>query len=207
MKVLFVEARKKFKDVKIEGRLPKKLHIIYTIQYKNLAEKIRDKIKDETDVVEFQQVLGCSKIKPKAPILFIGSGKFHLINILKRSGGLKKKIFTFKEGEIKELKSIKEEVKKIEKLERGKLLKFYSSEKIGLLVSIKRGQINKKAVEIKNKLEKKFRDKKFYLFFSDNINLNELENFDIDIFINLACPGIEFDSEKIINYDRILKND
>jgi diphthamide synthase subunit DPH2 len=41
------------------------------------------------------------------------------------------------------------------------------------------------------------------MFISDNINLDEIENFQADIFINFACPGLEFDSDKILNYESL----
>ena len=89
MKLLFIEARKKVKLDEGEiskseefKKLPENLHVLYTIQYKNLAEKIKEQLeKKDKKILEFQQVLGCSKIKPKAPLFLVGSGKFHALQL------------------------------------------------------------------------------------------------------------------------------
>jgi diphthamide biosynthesis enzyme Dph1/Dph2-like protein len=201
MKVLFIEARKNFKGKIGEAfkeleSLPGEIHLLYTIQYKELAEKIKKYLENKKHkIVAFQQVLGCSKIKPKAPILLIGSGKFHALQISLQAG---KKIFLYNNGRIENLKD--EEIREYKSKEKGKLIKFLSSDKIGLLLSLKPGQNRlKESLQIKKKLKKKYPDKKLYIFITNDINIKELENFPC-FFINLACPGINLDSSNIINY-------
>jgi diphthamide biosynthesis enzyme Dph1/Dph2-like protein len=201
MKVLFIEARKNFKE-KIEKEfkklesLPQEIQVLYTIQYKELARKIKKYLENKRHkIVAFQQVLGCSKIKPKAPILLIGSGKFHALQIALQTN---KKIFIYNNGKIENLKA--EEILAYKSKEKGKLIKFLSSDKIGLLVSLKPGQkMLKESLQIKKKLEEKYPSKKFYIFIANEINIKDLENFPL-FFINLACPGINLDSSSIINY-------
>src|SRR3989344_4746874 len=188
MKVLFIEARKKSNKTITENiarKLPTKLHILYTIQYKSIAEKLKKKLEKNHQVLAFQQVL-------------VGSGRFHALTL-----PLNKKIFIYEEGKIKE---ITKEIQAKRKKERAKLTLFLASEKIGLLFSIKPGQDKLKLAEkIKKRIEKKFPGKNFYSFVSDNILINELENFPIDFWINTACPGIELDSNKILNYEKVWK--
>ena len=201
MKVLFIEARKKSNKTITENiarKLPTKLHILYTIQYKSIAEKLKKKLEKNHQVLAFQQVLGCSKIKPQASLLLVGSGRFHALTL-----PLNKKIFIYEEWKIKEITN---EIQAKRKKERAKLTLFLASEKIGLLFSIKPGQDKLKLAEkIKKRIEKKFPGKNFYSFVSDNILINELENFPIDFWINTACPGIELDSNKILNYEKVWK--
>ncbi len=201
MKVLFIEARKKFEDGKltIKGKLPKEIHILYTIQYKDLAEKIKKKLKKTHKILAFEQILGCSKIKPLAPILIIGSGKFHALSMALDT---KKETYIYQDGSIKKLS--REEILKLKKREKGKISKFFASENIGLIVSTKPGQ-NKldEAISLKRKLKDRFEEKNFYIFISESIDVNELENFSLPIYINLACPGLDFDSKKIINYKNL----
>ena len=48
--------------------------------------------------------------------------------------------------------------------------------------------------EIKNKLK----DKQTYLFVSNNLNPSEFENFEIESWVNTACPRLDMDAS-IIN--------
>jgi len=53
------------------------------------------------------------------------------------------------------------------------------------------------------KLKEK-KDKKYYIFFFDNLNEMDLENFpQIDFWVNTACPRIE--SKKVINIAEVMK--
>lgn len=204
MKILFIEARKKIGKIKIDIKLPKKIHIFYTIQYKSLAEKVKKYLEKEGhEILGFNQLLGCSKIKIKASPLLVSTGEFHALNLLDNKEI--KEIFIYEEGKIKILG--KKEILKLKSKTKAMIAGFLASETIGLLLSKKPGQ--NKLIEIESilkKLKNKFPEKKFYVFVSDIIDLKELENFPVDFWINLACPGIEFDSNKIINYEKILNS-
>ncbi len=207
MKVLFIETKKKSQagNISLDEIKAKftKLHILYSIQYKSLAEQIKKKlVKEKIKIKGFEQVLGCSKIKPKADLLLIGSGKFHAINLALSSG---KEVYIYNINKLDKIS--KQEIEKQRKKQKGRLLKFYRGNSIGILVSSKLGQKNmKKAKQIKKKLEKKFPNKNFYLFISNNIIIDDLENYDISIWINTACPGLEYDSGNILNYENLEKN-
>ena len=198
MKTLFIPAVRRnvsFNPQVLSG-LPDKLHILYSIQYKELALAIKNYLGKR--VVAFEQVLGCSKITPKAALLLIGSGRFHAINIAISSG---KQVYIYDNGKLSQI--TQEEIKQHENKEKAKLSKFLLSNNMGVLVSTKPGQSYKNPEKLIKELKKKYPDKKFYLFIADNINLQELENFSCDFWVNTACPGLSLDSSKIINIDRI----
>jgi diphthamide biosynthesis enzyme Dph1/Dph2-like protein len=196
---MYVEARKKEKLnleklEELEKKLPPIIYMAYSIQYKELAEDIKKNIRKK--VTGFSQVLGCSKIKTSSPILLISSGRFHALNLALQGN----KVYIFDNFSIKEIDS--KEIESIKMKEKAKYLKLLASDNIGILVSTKNGQENFKLAEkIKIKIEKK--GKNASIFIADNINLNELENFSCDIWINTACPGLSLDSDKIINQNYI----
>ena len=93
------------------------------------------------------------------------------------------------------------------KQEKGKLIKYYHSKTIGILITIKPGQFSPKkylslnqklslANKIKSRLEKK--GKLCYIFVFDSLDVNEFENYPfIDVWVNTACPRIK--DKRIIN--------
>jgi len=177
------------------NKIPNEVYITYSVQYKNLAEKIKNYLKKSKKIKGFQQVLGCSKLNSDCEnFLLIGSGMFHAYNLIKQC----KNVWIFDGNTLKKLSS--SDFFQLEKNKKAALLNFHNAENIGILVSTKPGQQNlKKALELKNKLEKKS-----YLFLSNNINLTEFENFpNIKVWINTACPGMAYDSPKIINLTEI----
>ena len=94
------------------------------------------------------------------------------------------------DGKISRLDKKKIEIYK--KRKKGAMIKFLSGKNIGVLVSTKPGQ--KYPLKQLEFLEKKYKDKKFYFFITDNIDFNQLENFPfIDSWINTACPRLEED--------------
>jgi len=203
VKLLFIEAEGKRREkIKLGRDLPPKLHILYSIQYKKLALRLKDQLEQKSYKIEgFEQILGCSKIKLKATPLFIGSGRFHALQLALSTS---KEVLIYDSGIIRKIS--KEEVSKLKRKEKAKFSRFLSSENIGLLFSIKPGQ-NKleDSGKIKRNLENKFKNKKFYLFVSDLIKPEEMENFPIEFWINTGCPGIEFDNKDILNYEKINK--
>lgn len=190
---MFVEAKRKPEDFDVNkvnlDILPEKIFLAYSIQYKTLAEKIKDKLGSR--VAGYKQVLGCSKLKVKYPVLLVGSGRFHALNL-----ALQGNIMYILEGNTVS-KLNEEEIKRIKANRKTALSRFLAADSIGILVSTKPGQENlKKALLLKRKFEKK--GKKTQIFLADNINTEELENYNIDSWVNTACPALSFDS-RIIN--------
>ncbi len=198
MKIMFVEAKRKFSDFDVDSInlsvLPEKIFLAYSIQYEKLAEKIKEKLGNR--IAGYKPVLGCSKIKSKHPILLISSGKFHALHL-----ALQDNVVYILEGNL--IRKLDEkETEKIKAKRKAALSKFLSANRIGILVSTKPGQENlKKALALKKKLEKK--GEKIQIFLADDINLSELENYNIDSWINTACRALSYDS-RIINLHEIV---
>jgi diphthamide biosynthesis enzyme Dph1/Dph2-like protein len=200
MKTLFIPARinleiNNLKILKISKKLPENIAIAYSIQYKNIAEKIKSIIPNK--ITSFAQVLGCSNpkfSKKTQAILLISSGKFHAISLSKES---KLPVFILENNKLERISE--QEIKNLENKQKVSYMKFLHSDKVGILISTKPGQENmSKAITLKKKLKKKS-----YLFLNNQININEFENFsDIQSWINTACPRLDFDSS-IININKI----
>jgi len=202
MKTLFIPAKSKAKIntkkvLELVKKLPKNIAITYSIQFKEIASKIKDILKDKK-ITSFTQVLGCSKpqFKDTDAILLIGSGKFHAISLAYET---KLPVFILSRDSLEQIS--KQDIELIEKKHKAAYLKYLHSNKIGVIVSTKPGQNRlKQALKLsKNK------DKKHYVFLTNNINRNEFENFDIDSWVNTACPRLDMDSS-VINIDKLLQD-
>jgi len=197
--ILYIPAIQKNLNIKLSkteiNKLPKNLFLAYSIQYKELAQDIKKQLTaNKINIEKFQQVLGCSKVSTKLPILLISTGKFHAQNLFLQTPIL----YTLKNNKI--IRISDKEIARIKAYKKTALMKFLKSEKIGILVSTKLGQENmKKAIKLKQKLEKQ--GKKAYVFICNNIDISQFENFNIQSWINTACPGLSMDNPNIINID------
>jgi diphthamide biosynthesis enzyme Dph1/Dph2-like protein len=201
-KTLFIPAKSKHK-IKLPdiSGLPKNLALVYSIQFKDQAEKIKEKISKSKNLVLFAQVLGCTQLKaPKKAqaILLIGQGKFHAAGL-----AIENKIPVYIINSRKIEKITSQDIKKIEQKQKIAYLKYLNADKIGILVSAKPGQQNfKKALRLK----KDQKSKDSYLFIANELNTNEFENFpQINSWINTACRRMDMNSTSIINMN-ILKD-
>jgi diphthamide biosynthesis enzyme Dph1/Dph2-like protein len=203
MKVLFIytEIKKSFKikDKELE-KLPKNIFIVYSIQYKKSANNIKKKLKKQgKNIKGFRQVLGCTELNTQFPILLIGSGSFHALNLLLQDN----EVYILEQEKIRKIPG--KEIKKLKNKRKAALTKFLSAQKIGIIVSYKPGQENLSLSKlIKKKLENKCKDKKFRIFIADNINLQGLDNYNIDSWINTSCPSLTYDN-KIISIRELKK--
>jgi len=181
-------------------KLPKTLFLAYSIQYKELAKQIKSQLEQNNIKIQgFQQVLGCSKINTTLPILLISTGKFHAQNLMLQTPIL----YVVNNNKIIQIS--KEEIQKLKSKNKTALIKFLKADKIGILVSTKPGQENlDNAIKLKNQLENK--NKQPFIFISNNIDINQFENFNIDSWVNTACPGLAIDNSDIINVDDIPNN-
>jgi len=202
-RILYIESKQKNLDINLDkveiSKLPKKLVLAYSIQYKNLAESIKKQLEaNKIKIERFQQVLGCSKVKTQLPILLVSTGKFHAQNLFLQTPILyileNNKIIQIPEKDIEAQRTRR----------KTALMKFLKSDKIGILVSTKPGQEKlNEAIKLKTGLEKQ--GKQAYIFISDNIDLNQFENFDIQAWVNTACPGLCMDNPSIINIEELSK--
>ena len=199
MRVLYVESKLKGTEFKLNAKeiskLPKKIFLAYSIQYKDLGLSVKKQLaSNNITVSKFQQVLGCSKVNTNLPILLVGSGRFHAINLAASSG---KEVWVLDNENLSKI--TRGEVDAMMKKKKMLVNKFLHAGSVGIIVSSKYGQEKMKlAKEIKTKIGKK--GKKAFIFLADNINIWELENFKADIWVNTACPGLFLDSNKIVNY-------
>ena len=202
MKILFIEAKSKSKVnpnkiLEISKKLPKNLAIVYSIQFKDIAQDIKKILLKNHKITLITQVLGCSKpIFPKTTqaVLLIGSGRFHGISLAYTTN---LPIYILDRNNLSKI--TREEVEKLQKKQKSAYLKFLNANKIGILISTKPGQNRiKKALDLRKQL-----NKKSYLFLANNINTAEFENFNIDSWVNTACPRLDMDNPSIINIGSI----
>jgi 2-(3-amino-3-carboxypropyl)histidine synthase len=194
MKMLFIPAKinQEINEEKISKlNLPINIAIAYSIQYKEIALKIKNILSKNHKITSMVQVLGCSS--PKFPretkaIILVSSGKFHGISL---AATTEIPVYILEQNEIKKISQ--EEVDLFHKRKKVSYLKFLNAEKVGILISTKPGQEN-----LKKSLNLKLKNKNSYLFISNNIDTKEFENFGINSWINTACPRLDFDSS-IIN--------
>ena len=203
MKTLFLPAKIKSKVNKskifsLSKKLPEKIAITYSIQYQDIAFEIKNILSKEKKITKFIQVLGCSK--PNFPkntqaILLIGSGRFHAISLAIQT---KFPVYILENNQLTKIS--KKDIENFEKKQKASYVKFLNANKVGILVSTKPGQQNlKRALDF----VKKIKTKKSYLFLSNNINVNEFENFGLDSWVNTACPRMDMNNNRIINIDKV----
>ncbi|VVB82060.1 2-(3-amino-3-carboxypropyl)histidine synthase [uncultured archaeon] len=196
MKTLFipVKIKSEINIKKIQSLVfPKNLAIAYSIQYKEIATKIKEILSKKNNITSFIQVLGCSIpkfSKQTEAVLLISSGKFHGVSLALETN---LPIYIWEGNELTKINN--EEINQLRKRKKAAYLNFLNSEKIGIIVSTKPGQENlKKAISLKSNIK----NKKSYLFISNEVNTKEFENFGINSWVNTACPRMDFDSS-IIN--------
>jgi 2-(3-amino-3-carboxypropyl)histidine synthase len=203
MKRVFIPTRKIFNLKKIDFSSLKKIKenkiaLCYSIQFEELAKNIEKQF--DKKIAQRVQVLGCSSPKFNKEIeaiLIIGEGKFHPVSLSYTTG---KKVYVFNEFGLKEINQL--EISNLEKREKGAYLKYLNSKKVGIIISTKPGQQKmQRAIDFK----KENKDKKNYLFITNEINVNEFENFKLNSWINSACPRIDLDNTSIINMSKIEK--
>ncbi|VVB78487.1 2-(3-amino-3-carboxypropyl)histidine synthase [uncultured archaeon] len=201
IKVLYIESKLRNLDINLSkeeiAKLPNKIFLAYSIQYKDLAVIIKKQLESSNIKISgFGQVLGCSKISTKDPVLLIGEGRFHAINLYLQAP----EVYVLDNNKI--TKITENEVDSLRSKRKAALVKFLSADNIGILVSTKPGQENiALATSLKQKLKKQ--GKNAFIFLSNNIDLNQFENFNIDSWVNTACQGLSYDSPNIINYSEI----
>jgi diphthamide biosynthesis enzyme Dph1/Dph2-like protein len=205
MKTIFVGAKVRrepdYEKVKklVNEKIPEKnISICYSNQFVEIARKL-EKVLDK-NVVHKAQVLGCSN--PKFPketqaILIVGQAKFHSVSLAYES---KLPTYILEDSTIEKIS--KEDVEKMDKKEKSMYLKYLNSKKVGILVTNKPGQ-----QRLKSALNfcKELKDKKGYIFIANDLDVNEFENFQIDTWINTACPRMDLTDGNILNLEK-LKN-
>jgi diphthamide biosynthesis enzyme Dph1/Dph2-like protein len=205
MKLMFIPAKVKSKlntpkAISISKFLPKNIAIAYSVQFKEVVLEVEKLLSKNHNITKMTQVLGCAK--PKFPeeteaILLVGSGRFHATSL---SFETKLPVYVLTQGHFEKIP--KEEVEKLEKKHKTSYLKFLNAKRVGIIVSTKPGQLRlARALKLKDSLK----DKKTYLFINNEINIKEFENFNMDSWVNSACPRLDYDYP-IINITELESN-
>ncbi len=212
MEKLFLEFRKKVlgnEDFSILDSLEGKvISLAGTVQYLDILPLVKKYLESLGKNVILKKgafhkghVIGCNPaaFDSKADtLLLLADGKFHAKN---NALILNKEIFVF--NLIKLDKFSTEDLEKEKKKVKSKQLKFLSSSNVGIIISTKYGQEFKGIKSIVQRIEKI--SKEVYLFETDNLSINELENFpNIQIWVNTACYGIGLDDPRILNLQDVL---
>jgi len=192
-------------------KIPSKIGLISTVQFVDallVLKKELENLGKEVLIYGNGQILGCdassaTKLEDKTDaFVYLGSGKFHPIQVA-LTLKTKKRIFVLNplSKEFSELDW--REVDKFKTRKEVSKAKFLTSNKAGILVSIKSGQSNLKgALKLKEKFESENKnnfEKKAYLFLFDNLDMDQFENFpEIESYANTACPGLALDN-KFVN--------
>ncbi len=202
MKIIYIPASSKrvIKEElikEISKKLPKKIALAYSIQFKHSAEKAKKILEENHKITLFTQVLGCSKPsfpKETRAILLISNGKFHAVSL-----GYESKLPVFILDNNNFEKISEKEISSMEKNEKASYVNFLNVESVGILVTNKPGQQRlKRAIEFKKTLRKKS-----YLFLGNNLETSEFENFGLKSWVNAACPRMDLNDFRIINLDKI----
>jgi 2-(3-amino-3-carboxypropyl)histidine synthase len=226
MKTVFIETKAKV-EINIPSslieKLPQRLCLATTAQFIEKIPKLLQELATAGKKTTFVnanhtkyagQILGCSYSglkfddKNTDAFLYIGDGMFHPQAL---QLGSEKDVFCF-DPFTNELKKLgREWAEQIKKRQKGALLTFLNSERIGVLMTLKPGQLGVQAPLIQIfSLEQKFPEKRFYFLVSDTVDFQQLENFNfIQCFVNTACGRMMDETQKfprpIINFEEILK--
>jgi 2-(3-amino-3-carboxypropyl)histidine synthase len=201
MKKMFIDARYKGDLEKLEGAeaLPGEIELFSSIQYLDLLPKARRLLEIGGRKVNVQkqgslhpgQILGCSMptVKGEAAV-YIGDGLFHPMALA--DSGKPIYLLSPATGRI----TLKEFAGQLERWKKAALARFYKSDRVGILVSTKKGQNRMvQALELRRLMAAT--GKRGYIFLSDNIDFGQLENFNfIGCWVNTACPRIAIDDHE-----------
>ena len=208
MKIIFIPCYSKkdpcnaVKKALDSGKLTayKKIGLVATAQHINQRERIEDILKKNSKEVFFGgQVLGCDQVNAKTienevdAFLYIGSGRFHPTGI---AISTKKPVIIANpySNSIDEISD--SEKKKYVRRRRGHISRAIEAGIFGILVSTKRGQFDlNSALELKKKIEAN--GKHAFLFAGNEINPDNVLGFEVDAWINTACPRIVDDHFKM----------
>lgn len=178
----------------------KKIGLLTTVQHVDCLQKIKKFLEENKKQVFIGrsnlkydgQILGCNyqsakSIEKKVDcFVYIGTGTFHPLGVLHN---VKKGVFMadLENKTLRKIDDLTYQKKLIMKKE-----KFKDARIVGLIVSTKKGQLNRNVFEIKKKIEKM--NKEVYILVMDFISQEKIEGLKLDVLVNTACPRIEDDS-------------
>lgn len=137
------------------------------------------------------QILGCDQVaalREADCILFIGSGRFHPLGILRKTD---KPVFVL-DTDRNEIVDVSQERDRFLRIKFAQIEKAREGKNFGIVVSSKPGQMHIKQAEVlKKKLE--FMNKKAWILVMDFISKEKLMGIKLDVLVNCACPRLDED--------------
>jgi 2-(3-amino-3-carboxypropyl)histidine synthase len=122
--------------------------------------------------------------------LYLGSGLFHPLGLALKT----EKPVLFLDFETGELKDLKKEKERLERIRAYHLEHAKDAENFGILLTTKPGQILlKQAERVKTLLEKK--GKKAWILIMDQVTPEKLLGLNFEVLVNCACPRMNEDSK------------
>ncbi len=225
MKLLFIETKARVNvelPQKLIAKLPKRLCLAASVQFIGKLPQLKQQLEKSGKTVSLLkarhskhpgQLLGCgySRMEFDAAntdvFLYIGDGMFHPEALLL---GSDKDVYCFDPFSREFKKLGREWAEKIRKKEKGAMLAFLHADKVGVMVTVKPGQLGAQ-VALKDifSLRQKFPEKKFYYLISGTIDFAQLANFPfVQCFVNTACNRMIDDYDKfpkpVINIEEVL---
>lgn len=225
MKLHFVEAHAKISvqfSLSVIRKLPGRVCLATDVQFIHLLDSMKAQLEASGKHVSLMkgahakhisQILGCSHLKLDYlesidAFLYVGDGLFHPKALLL---GSDKDVFVYNPFS-KGFKLLPHsEVAVIKRKERAALAAFLHSGRVGVLITVKPGQLGVQAyLNQIYSLENKFPEKKFYYLAFDTLDFAQLGNFPfIECFVNTACTRLIDDYAKfpkpMVNISEILK--
>jgi 2-(3-amino-3-carboxypropyl)histidine synthase len=176
-----------------------KVGLITSIQFVKLIPQVKEWLEKRGKKVFVYkalqypgQILGCNLKAAKAIenkidcFLCISAGKFYGAGLVLQ---IKKPVLNL-DLEKKEIYSLEDFKRKVEKIIAWNKSFYPTAKKVGILISWKKGQL-KSYSKLRKKLEKD--GKEVYILAMDEIAPEKLEGLKLDFLINLACPRIGID--------------
>ncbi|ENN96613.1 diphthamide biosynthesis protein [Methanocaldococcus villosus KIN24-T80] len=158
----------------------REFNVITTVQFEKILEEFNPHV-----------IIGCRvEVDSNKDLLFVGTGRFHPLMLAYK---YKKDVFIYNPISYKFDKIGREEVEKFirKRLSAVAKLKFMDIKKVGVVLSVKKGQCRKKKFyEIINLLEKN--NINYLSILADEVK-PELLFYDVDAYIIIACPRIVLD--------------
>lgn len=214
--VLYIEARMEADPYEsLENALPdlrdSKWGLVTTVQHVHHLQRASNFLKErgvDSSVGEPGQrsrypgqILGCdwgSALSIKEEVdgfVYIGTGEFHPKGVFLATGKPVVKVNPVSN----EFRRMDIETESFLKRRMAMLAKFDEAEGIGILVSIKPGQIR---LSLAERLYKEMKDHGYntHLLIFDEIDFGALLDFQLDAFVNTACPRLALDDANAYDF-------
>ncbi len=226
MKLHFIEAKAGIRvkiPVRVAEKLPERLCLVTDVQFVGQLPQMSRQLEAAGKKVVFlkgahakhlSQILGCSHLKLGYPkgvdaFLYVGDGYFHPKALL--LGNASKEVLVFNPFSGEFFKLTEADVAGIRRYQKVSMTKFLHARNIGVLVTVKPGQLGVQAQFSQIfALQEKFPEKKFYYLAFNTLDFSQMENFPfIECFVNTACTRLIDDYDKfpkpMVNIADVLK--